>query len=62
MDDSLNTIVPLDPSEAYSMHAVVEKVIDQGTWLEIQSGFADNALIGLARLGGMPVGILAQEP
>ena len=62
MDDSLNTIVPLDPTEAYSMHAVVEKVVDQGSWLEIQPGFADNALVGLARLGGIPVGILAQEP
>ncbi|MBE3038522.1 MAG: acyl-CoA carboxylase subunit beta [Chloroflexi bacterium] len=62
MDDSLNTIVPLDPAEAYSMHEVVEKVVDQGSWLEIQPGFADNALVGLARLGGIPVGILAQEP
>jgi propionyl-CoA carboxylase beta chain len=62
MDDSLNTIVPLDPTEAYSMHTVVEKVVDQGSWLEIQPGFADNALVGLARLGGIPVGILAQEP
>ena len=62
MDDSLNTIVPFNPAEAYSMHEVVEKVVDQGSWLEIQAGFADNALVGLARLGGIPVGILAQEP
>jgi methylmalonyl-CoA decarboxylase subunit alpha len=62
MDEGLNTIVPLDPGEAYSMHAVVEMVVDRGSWVEIQPGFADNALVGLARLGGIPVGILAQEP
>jgi methylmalonyl-CoA decarboxylase subunit alpha len=62
MDEALNHLVPLDPTQAYSMHEVVQRVFDQGSFLELQSGFARNALVGLARLDGYPVGIVAQEP
>lgn len=62
MDEVLNSIVPLDPGMAYSMHEVVEHVVDRGSFLEMQAGFANNALVGLARLDGYPVGIVAQEP
>jgi len=62
MDEALNGIVPLDPGMAYSMHEVVERVADQGSFLEFQAGYACNALVGLARLDGYPVGIVAQEP
>src|SRR5690554_2198563 len=47
MDDDLNTIVPLDPSEPYSMHEVISRVVDRGTFLEFQPTFARNAIIGL---------------
>ena len=62
MDEALNSIVPLDNTAAYSMHEVIEHVVDRDTFLELQPTFAANAVIGMARLGGMPVGILAQEP
>jgi methylmalonyl-CoA decarboxylase subunit alpha len=62
MDDSLNSIVPLDPSLAYSMHKVIETIVDRDSFLELQNSFACNAVIGLARMGGMSVGIIAQEP
>ncbi|MEI7848375.1 MAG: acyl-CoA carboxylase subunit beta [Chloroflexota bacterium] len=62
MDDSLNSIVPLDPSEPYIMHQVIETVIDKGSFLEIQPAWARNAIVGLARIGGHSVGIVAQEP
>jgi len=62
MDDDLNTIVPLDPSEPYSMHEVISRVVDRGTFLEFQPTFARNAIIGLARIGGHSVGIVSQEP
>jgi methylmalonyl-CoA decarboxylase subunit alpha len=61
-DEELNTIVPLDPYEPYSMHEVIERVVDQGTFLEIQSAWAGNAIVGLARIGGHCVGIVSQEP
>jgi propionyl-CoA carboxylase beta chain len=62
MDAALNTIVPLDPTLAYAMHAVVECVTDRGSFLEFQAGYARNAMVGLARMDGYPVGIVAQEP
>lgn len=62
MDESLNTIVPGDPSEPYSMHAVIEKIVDQNSFLEFQAEFAPNCIIGLARFNGKGVGIVAQEP
>jgi len=60
--DQLNNLVPMDPSEPYNMHTVIDAVVDQGSFLELQAGYARNAIVGLARFNGMPVGILAQEP
>ncbi|MEI6289910.1 MAG: acyl-CoA carboxylase subunit beta [Chloroflexota bacterium] len=62
MDESLNRIVPIDPSEPYVMHQVIETIVDKGSFLEIQSAWARNAIVGLARIGGHSVGIVAQEP
>ncbi len=62
MDEHLNHIVPLDPTEPYVMHQVIEAVVDRGTFLEIQPNWARNAIVGLARIGGHSVGIIAQEP
>jgi methylmalonyl-CoA decarboxylase subunit alpha len=62
MDGALNRLVPIEPTEAYNMHEVIELVVDQGSFLELQAGFARNAVVGLARLDGFPVGIVAQEP
>jgi propionyl-CoA carboxylase beta chain len=58
----LNHIVPLDPAVPYSMHAVIGAIVDADSWLEIQPTFGRNAVVGLARLGGYSVGIVAQEP
>lgn len=62
MDEELNSIIPLDSYEPYSMHAVIEHVVDRGSFIELQPGWAANAITGLARLGGHSVGIVAQEP
>lgn len=62
MDEELNHIVPLDPSEPYSMHEVIQRVVDRDMFFEIQPVWAKNAIIGFARIGGHSVGIVAQEP
>ena len=62
MDETLNSMIPLDPSEPYVMHQVIEKIIDKDTFLEIQPSWARNAIVGLARIGGHSVGIVGQEP
>jgi len=62
MEEELNTIVPLDPTLPYEMHKVIQLVVDNQEFLEIQPGWARNAIIGFARIGGYSVGIVAQEP
>jgi acetyl-CoA carboxylase carboxyltransferase component len=58
----LNGIVPLDPNVPYSMHEVIDRVADRDTFIEVQPDWAQNAVVGFARVGGYSVGIVAQEP
>lgn len=62
MEERLNSIVPLDPTLPYVMHQVIESVVDQGSFIEVQPMWARNAIVGFARIGGHSVGIVAQEP
>ena len=62
MDAGLDHIVPDDPRQPYDMHEVLRAVLDDGAFLEIQPGWAQNMLVGFARLGGRSVGIVAQQP
>jgi propionyl-CoA carboxylase beta chain len=61
-DSELDAIVPDDASKPYDMHAVITRVVDDGDFLEIQPGWAQNIIVGFARLGGRSVGIVAQQP
>lgn len=60
--EMLNALVPEDPNQPYSMKTAIEAIVDQGSFMEIQATFAPNAIVGLARLAGRPVGIVSQEP
>jgi len=60
--EMLNTIVPEDPNQPYSMKDAILAIVDQGSFLEIQAGYAPNAIVGLARLAGRSVGVVSQEP
>jgi acetyl-CoA carboxylase carboxyltransferase component len=62
MDVALDDVVPSDPSKPYDMHDVIRLVVDDSDFFEIQPQWAPNILIGYARLGGRPVGIVAQQP
>jgi propionyl-CoA carboxylase beta chain len=61
-DPELDHIVPDDPHKPYDMHDVINRVVDDGQFLEIQPGWAQNIIIGFARLGGRSIGIVAQQP
>ena len=61
-DEALDTIVPSDAQKPYDMRQVIERIVDVDSWLEVQEGWAQNMLIGFARLGGRPVGIVANQP
>jgi acetyl-CoA carboxylase carboxyltransferase component len=62
MEEKLNTIIPDDPSKPYDIKDVIRMIVDGGTFLEIQEGYAQNIVIGFARLGGHSVGIVANQP
>ncbi len=62
MDSILDTIVPFNPNDAYDMKAVINAVFDLGSFLEVQEYFAQNAIVGFARLHGQVVGVVAQQP
>ncbi|HWI26102.1 MAG TPA: acyl-CoA carboxylase subunit beta [Stellaceae bacterium] len=59
---SLDTLVPANPNKPYDMRELIEKVVDEGEFFELQASFARNILIGFARLEGAPVGIVANQP
>jgi propionyl-CoA carboxylase beta chain len=61
-DAALDTIVPAAPNQAYDMVNVIERVVDEGDFLQVQEHYAKNILIGFARLAGRPVGVVANQP
>jgi acetyl-CoA carboxylase carboxyltransferase component len=58
----LTRIVPEDSNVPYDVHAVVERIVDVGSLLEVHAAWAPNIVVGLARLDGRPVGIVANNP
>ncbi len=61
-DETLNNIVPVEANQPYDMRRILEVVVDDGYFFEIQKHFARNIVIGFARLGGDSVGIVANQP
>jgi propionyl-CoA carboxylase beta chain len=61
-DDALKALVPADPSKPYDMKEVIRHVVDEGDFFEVQEAWARNIIIGLARLDGQPVGVVANQP
>jgi len=62
MDEVLDTIVPDNPTKPYDMRQIIRHVVDEGDFLEVQEHWAQNIIIGFARLNGRSVGIVAQQP
>ncbi len=62
MSAKLNEIIPVDPQQPYNMRDIIRLVFDSGSFLEVQENFAQNAIVGFARLHGQGVGVIAQQP
>ncbi len=62
MDEALDSLVPDNPNKPYNMKDVIHRVVDDGEFLEVHAHWAPNILVGFARMGGFPVGIVAQQP
>src|SRR3984885_11976472 len=61
-DTELDSMVPENPNKPYDMAEVIRRVVDDGNFFEIQKDYANNMLIGFARIGGYSVGIVANQP
>jgi acetyl-CoA carboxylase carboxyltransferase component len=62
MDQALDSLVPDNPNKPYNMKDVIHRVVDDGDFFQVQEHWAQNIMIGFARLGGFSVGIVAQQP
>ena len=62
VEPSLDSLVPMQPNRPYDMREVLEKVLDEGDFFEIQPDFAGNILIGFGRVAGRTVGVVANQP
>jgi propionyl-CoA carboxylase beta chain len=61
-DAELDTLIPDSPNQPYDMHDVIARILDDGEFLEIHSGFAQNIVVGFGRIEGASVGVVANQP
>ncbi|HTY57038.1 MAG TPA: acyl-CoA carboxylase subunit beta [Candidatus Binataceae bacterium] len=61
-DEALDSIVPENPNKPYDMRDIIHRVVDDGHFFELQRDYAQNIVIGFARLGGNAVGIVSNQP
>src|SRR3954447_9358629 len=61
-DEALDAIVPDDPSKPYDMRDVISLIVDDGEFFEVHQHYAQNIVVGFARLDGFPVGVVGNQP
>ncbi len=61
-DAELATVVPREPDKPYDMRDVIARVVDRGSWLEVQEHWAQNIVVGFARIAGHPIGVVGNQP
>jgi acetyl-CoA carboxylase carboxyltransferase component len=61
-EDELNSIIPENTNHPYDVKDIIYKIVDYSEFLEIHAGYARNIVVGFAKMGGMPVGIVANQP
>jgi len=62
VNEILKEFIPDNPNKPYDMVEIIEEVVDDGFFMEVFDSYAENILIGFARLDGMPVGVIANQP
>jgi len=60
--EALNQVIPENPNQPYDIKEVIRLVVDEGTFFEVHEEFAQNIVVGFARLGGRSIGIIANQP
>ena len=61
-EEALNRIIPENPNQPYDIKDVIHMVADEGSLLEVHADFAQNIVVGFARLGGRSIGVIANQP
>jgi len=61
-EPSLDTLIPANPNKPYDIKELIEKVVDDGDFFELQPNYAGNIIIGFARMEGATIGIVANQP
>lgn len=59
---ALDNIVPENPNQPYDMREVIDGIIDRDSFFEVHKNFAENIVVGFARLGGKSIGIVGNQP
>ncbi len=62
MRPALNTLIPENPNQPYDMREVIEGVVDEETFFEVHRNFAENIVVGFARIGGRSIGVVGNQP
>ena len=62
MDEALDAMIPDDPGKPYDIKGVIRLIADNGQFFEIHENYAQNIVVGFARLGGHSIGIVANQP
>lgn len=62
MEEALDSLIPDDASKPYDMNDVIKLIVDNGQFFEIHENYAQNIVVGFARLGGHSIGIVANQP
>ena len=58
----LNTIIPENANQPYDMHEVISQIVDADSWFEVHKDFAENIIVGFARVAGRSIGVVANQP
>lgn len=60
--EALNSIIPANPNQPYDIKDVIAEVVDDSSFLEVHKDWAENIVVGFARIGGRSIGIVANQP
>src|SRR3972149_8220289 len=62
MDSERASVVPRESDKPYDMRDVIGRVVDRGSWFEVHEHWAQNIVVGFARLQGYPIGVVGNQP
>jgi propionyl-CoA carboxylase beta chain len=61
-DERLDVIIPDSPNKPYDMKGIIDLLVDNKDFFEVHSNYAENIIVGFGRIGGMAIGIVANQP